>query len=75
VIGASVLVSALAGWLFLHRLPQPVLGVLLSAGAGRMFYLTMTDLVPEAEERQDQQLPAITMGIGFMIVFAISRFL
>ena len=75
LIGASVLVSALAGWLFLHRLPQPVLGVLLGAGAGGMFYLTMTDLVPEAEERQYQQLPAITMGIGFMIVFAISQFL
>jgi hypothetical protein len=35
----------------------------------------MTDLVPEAEERQYQQLPAIAMGIGLMIVFSLSRFL
>ena len=75
LIGTSVLISALAGWLFLHWLPQSVLGVLLGAGAGGIFYLTMTDLVPEAEERQYQQLPAIAMGIGLMIVFSLSRFL
>lgn len=75
LIGASVLISALAGWFFLHGLPQPMLGVLLGAGAGGMFYLTVTDLVPEAEERQYQQVPAIAMGIGFMIVFGLSKFL
>lgn len=74
LIGASVLVSSLAGWFFLRGLPQPALGVLFGAGAGGIFYLTMTDLVPEAEERQYQQLPAIAMGIGFMSIFALSTF-
>jgi zinc transporter, ZIP family len=74
LIGASVLVSSLAGWFFLRGLPQPVLGVLFGVGAGGMFYLTVTDLVPQAEERQYQQVPAIAMGTGFMIIFALSTF-
>lgn len=75
LIGLCLLVSAAAGWFLLRGLPQPVLGVLLGAGAGGMFYLTMTDLVPEAEEHHYQQVPAIAMGIGFMMMFALSTFL
>lgn len=75
LIGASVLVSSFAGWYLLQDLPHPVLGFLFGAGAGGMFYLTVTDLVPEAEERQYQQIPAITMGIGFMTIFVLSSFL
>jgi ZIP family zinc transporter len=75
LIGLSVLLSAVAGWLFLRGIPQTVLGILFGAGAGGLFYLTVTDLVPEAEEHQYQQLPAITMGAGFMIIFALSTFL
>ena len=40
--------------------------------AGGMFYLTVTDLVPEAEERQYQQMAAVAMGEGFVIVFILS---
>ena len=36
MIGASVLISALVGWLFLRDLRGPVLGVLFGAGAGGM---------------------------------------
>jgi zinc transporter, ZIP family len=75
LIGLSVLVSAVAGWLFLRGLPQSTLGFLFGAGAGGMFYLTVTDLVPKAEEHQYQQLPAVTMGVGFMLIFALSTFL
>lgn len=75
LIGASVLVSSFAGWYLLQDLPRPVLGFLFGAGAGGMFYLTVTDLVPEAEERQYQQIPAIAMGIGFMTIFVLSTFL
>ena len=57
LIGASVLISSLVGWFFLRRLPQPVLGTLFGAGAGGMFYLTVTNMVPEAEEHQYQQFP------------------
>ena len=49
-----------------------MLGTLFGAGAGAMFYLTVTNLVPEAEEHQYQQLSAIAMGSGFMGIFALS---
>jgi ZIP family zinc transporter len=75
LIGAALLVSTLAGWLFLRGLPQPILGFLFGFGAGGMFYLTVTDLVPGAESRHYQQVGAIAMGAGFMLVFALSTFL
>jgi ZIP family zinc transporter len=74
LIGASLFVSALTGWFLLRGLPQPVLGVLFGAGAGGMFYLTVTDLIPDAEEHQYQQLSAIATGVGFMCIFALSAF-
>jgi ZIP family zinc transporter len=73
LIGAAVFVSTLAGWFFLRGLPQPILGALFGVGAGGMFYLTVTDLVPQAEERQYQQLGAISMGVGFILVFALAK--
>lgn len=75
LIGLSVLISSLAGWLFLRDMPQPVLGLLFGVGAGGMFYLTITDLVPKAEERQYQQAPGIAIGGGFICIFALSTFL
>lgn len=73
LIGLSVLTSALLGWFFLRGLPPSALGFLLAAGGGGMFYLTVTDLVPQAQERQYQQIPAIAMAAGVMIIFAISQ--
>lgn len=75
LIGAALLGSALAGWFFLRGLSLPALGFLFGAGAGGMFYLTVTDLVPEGEERQYQQSAALSMGVGFMLVFVLARFL
>jgi ZIP family zinc transporter len=75
LIGAAVLGSALAGWLLLRGLPEPLLGLLFAVGAGGMFYLTVTDLVPEAEEHQYQQSAAIAMALGFMAIFALSIFM
>jgi len=40
-----------------------------------MFYLTVTDLVPQSEERQYQQAGALAMGAGFMVIFILSTFL
>jgi zinc transporter, ZIP family len=73
LIGISLLSSALAGWLLLRGLPQPILGFLVAVGGG-MFYLTMTDLVPEAEERQYQQSAALAIGAGFMTIFVLGQF-
>lgn len=40
-----------------------------------MFYLTVTELIPRAEERQYQQSGAGSIASGFMLVFVLSRFL
>jgi zinc transporter, ZIP family len=73
LIGASLLSSALIGWFALRGLPKPMLGFLFAVGGGGMFYLTVTDLVPEAEERHYQQSAAVAMGLGFMTIFALSE--
>lgn len=72
-IGGAVFVSALAGWLLLKDLPQPVLGWLFAFGAGGMFYLTVTDLVPEAEQRHFQQSAALATAAGFLLILVLSH--
>jgi ZIP family zinc transporter len=73
IIGAVVFTSSLAGWLLLRGLQEWMLGLLLSIGAGGMFYLTVTKLVPEAEEHHYQQSGAIAMAAGFLIILLLSR--
>jgi zinc transporter, ZIP family len=75
LIGIALLGSALVGWFFLRGLSEPVLGFLLGTGGGGMFYLTVTDLVPQAEERHYQQSAAISIAAGFMVIFILSGFL
>ena len=69
LIGVSLFSSTLAGWYLLRDLSQGVLGVLLAAGAGDMFYLTVTQLVPESARNQFQQSAALAMGAGFALMF------
>jgi len=66
------LLLATAGWLLLRGLPETVLGFLFAAGGGGMFYLTATDLIPNAEEWQYQQSAALAMAVGFMVIFVLS---
>ena len=73
LIGMSLFVSAMAGWFLLRSLPQAALGVMLASGAGGMFYLTMTELVPEAESHQFQQSSAIAAGTGLLVIFTLSN--
>ena len=73
VIGASLLIAALAGWFLLRGLDPPVLGFLLGAGAGGMFYLTIVDLIPEAESHHLGQSAAIATGAGFLLIFGLSN--
>jgi ZIP family zinc transporter len=73
LIGAALLGSALAGWWLLRGVPEAVIGTLLATGAGGMFYLTITDLVPEGEERHYQQSAALATAAGFMVIFALSQ--
>lgn len=72
LIGGAVFASALVGWLALRGLPGAALGVLFAAGGGGMFYLTVTDLIPQAEERHYQQSAAIAMAAGFLTIFVLA---
>jgi ZIP family zinc transporter len=74
LIGFSVLSSALLGWFLLRELAQSTLSFLFAMGAGGMFYLTITDLLPESEERHYQQSSALAVMTGFVIIFVVSQF-
>lgn len=73
LIGAALFCSAMAGWFLLRGLSPQGLGVLLAAGAGAMFYLTVTELLPEAESHQFQESSAIAAGTGLMVIFSLSQ--
>jgi ZIP family zinc transporter len=75
LIGVSLFASALIGWLALRGMSQSILGVLFAAGGGGMFYLTITDLVPEAEVRHYQQSAGWAVGVGFIAMFVLSHFI
>lgn len=72
-IGAALFASAMAGWFLLRGLPDEVLGSLLALGAGAMFYLTVSDLLPEAESHHFQQSAAIATAIGFLTIMVLSH--
>ena len=74
LIGAALLSSALIGWFFLQGLSKQILGFLFGAGGGGMFYLTVTDLIPQAEERHYQQSSALAIASGFILIFLVSQF-
>lgn len=73
LIGLSLFVSALLGWWLLRDIPPAGLGTMFAIGAGGMFYLTVTDLLPEAEGHQYQQSSAIAAGLGFLTIFVLSE--
>jgi ZIP family zinc transporter len=73
LIGVNLFLSAMAGWFFLGGLSQAALGLLLAAGAGAMFYLTVAELVPEAESHQYRQSSAIACAAGLLVIFTLSQ--
>lgn len=72
-IGAALFVSSVAGWLVFRGLPQSILGFLFAVGGGGMFYLTITDLVPPAEQWHYQQSAAVACAVGFLIIYLLSQ--
>lgn len=72
LIGLSLFVSALVGWFFLQDLPDPILGFLFAFAGSGMLYLTVTDLVPTAQERQYRQSSAVATTAGFMVILILS---
>ncbi len=75
LIGVALLSSALAGWFFLKGLPEPILGFLFGVGGGGMLYLTISDLLPDAQERHYQQSSALALATGFILIFVLSQYL
>ncbi len=71
VIGLSVLVSAIVGWLLLRDANTEIVGVLQAVGAGGMLYLTVSALVPPSEEQQYQGSGALATGAGFLIILLL----
>ena len=72
-IGASLFASAMVGWFALRGLPEWALASLLAVGAGAMFYLTVTDLLPEAEQHQFQQSAALAALAGLLLAFLLAQ--
>jgi ZIP family zinc transporter len=70
--GVTVFLSALFGWALLGGLSDSLLALLLAAAGGALFYLTITDFLPEAEARQYEQSAAVAAAIGFLAIYAIS---
>lgn len=72
LIGLALFSSATVGWLFLSDIADGVMGTLLAIGAGGMFYLTVTDLLPRSAKTQFQQSAALAAAFGFLVIFALS---
>ncbi len=71
-IGIALVSSSLLGWLFLRGVSDDIVSLLFATGAGGMFYLTVTDLLPQAEARQYQESSAIANGAGFLLMLVLS---
>jgi len=72
LIGLALFSSATVGWLVLRDIADGVMGTLLAIGAGGMFYLTVTDLLPRSAKTQYQQSAALAAATGFLLMFALS---
>jgi ZIP family zinc transporter len=74
LIGASLFVSACIGWLALRGLPADWLGSLSAAGAGAIFYLAATNLLPEAQAHHYQQSSGLAAAAGFLGMLVLTEF-
>ena len=71
-IAVALFGSSVISWLLLRIVSEDVFGLLIAVGAGGMFYLCVTELVPEAELRHYQQSSALAAAIGFGAILALS---
>jgi ZIP family zinc transporter len=74
LIGISLFVSAVGGYFLLSKLPEFWQGSLTALGAGAMFYLATTGLVPEAESHQFEKSSGLATAAGFMAMIMITQF-
>jgi ZIP family zinc transporter len=73
LVGASLLVSAVLGWLLLREAGGSLVGLLQATGAGGMLYLTVSALVPPSEEQQYQGSGALATGAGFLVILFLTE--
>lgn len=73
LVGASLLVSAIAGWVLFRGAEAGMVGFLQAAGGGGMFYLTVSALVPPSEEKQYEGSGAIATGVGFLVILVLAE--
>jgi ZIP family zinc transporter len=73
LVGASLLLSSLVGWLALRDSSDALVGVLQAVGAGGMLYLTVSALVPPSEEQQYQGSGALATGAGFLTILVLTQ--
>ena len=73
LVGASLLVSAILGWLLLREAGGSLVGLLQATGAGGMLYLTVSALVPPSEEQQYQGSGALATGAGFLVILFLTE--
>ncbi len=73
LIGAALLVSSLGGYFLLGGIPPWWQGVLTAIGAGAMFYIATTGLVPEAESHQYQQSGGLATAAGLLVMLAVTK--
>ncbi len=73
LLGITLFLATLAGFFVLGRLPLPLLGFSFAAGAGVMFYQTLTDLVPEAEDRHYRRSAGLAAAAGFLALLAFAE--
>jgi ZIP family zinc transporter len=71
LIGLALFSSATIGWLVLRDIADVVMGTLLAIGAGAMFYLVVTDLLPRSAKTQYQQSAALAAAMGFLLMIAL----
>ncbi|HEY8575861.1 MAG TPA: ZIP family metal transporter [Devosia sp.] len=74
LIGISLFVSALGGYFLLSNLPEFWQGTLTAVGAGAMFYLATTGLVPEAESHQFEKSAGLAAALGFLSMIVLTQF-
>lgn len=72
LVGVSLFISALIGYLALRDASAEAIGILQAVGGGGMLYLTVSALVPPSEERQYQGSGALATGLGFLTILLLT---
>ena len=73
MIGVTTVIAGVVGWFALRDVWASVHGGVFAAGAGGMLYLTVTQLVPEAEAEHYQHSSAVAAAVGFLTILILSE--